>query len=231
MACGMVFALAMREVDLSVGGMYAMGVVVGALLIRNGVPSWLAAAAVLALSALLGAANGAVTTYLRLPSFIVTLAASMLLRGVGLALAQGKQITDLPADDPFFTFFGGDLLGVPVAVWVFALAVVVLSLLFTRTRFGVRVRAIGSNPEAAEFSGLPLAGGSGSVVGAATGTLILSVVTAALVFFEIPINWTQLATGGVILIAVASAPLLRRVRARRSRPASHTSPGTARAAG
>ncbi|HEY7014708.1 MAG TPA: ABC transporter permease, partial [Streptosporangiaceae bacterium] len=177
------------------------------------------------------------------------------------------QITDLPADDPFFTFFGGDLLGVPVAVWVFALAVVVLSLLFTRTRFGARVRAIGSNPEAAEFSGLPLArtrilalalsglmaglaavlalaffiagdptigqayeltaiaaaiiggtplaGGSGSVVGAATGTLILSVVTAALVFFEIPINWTQFATGGVILIAVASAPLLRRVRARR----------------
>lgn len=271
MACGMVFALAMREVDLSVGGMYAMGVVVGALLIRDGWSPWLAAGAVLALCALLGAVNGAITTYLGLPSFIVTLAASMLLRGVGLALAEGEQITDLPAEHAFFTFFGGgELIGVPVAVWVLVLAIAVLTVLFTRTRFGARVRAIGSNPEAAEFSGLPiartrilalalsglmsglaavlalaffiagdptigqayeltaiaaaiiggtpLAGGTGSVPGAAAGTLILGVVTAALVFFEVPINWTTFATGGVILLAVAAAPVLRRARARRAVP-------------
>ncbi|MBO2462801.1 ABC transporter permease [Actinomadura violacea] len=265
MALGMVFALAMREVDLSVGGMYAMGVVVGALLIRDGWNTWLAALAVLALSALVGALNGAVTTYLRLPSFIVTLATAMLLRGVGLALAEGKQITDLPQGDALFRVLGGgELLGVPDAVWVFVLAVAALSVLFTRTRFGARVRAIGSNPEAAEFGGLPvtrtriaalalsglmaglaavlalaffiagdptigqgyeltaiaaaiiggtpLKGGSGSVLGAAAGTLILGAVTAALVFFEVPINWTTFATGGVILVAVGAAPLLRRVR-------------------
>ncbi|GAA4289830.1 ABC transporter permease [Actinomadura luteofluorescens] len=269
MACGMVFALAMREVDLSVGGMYAMGVVAGALLIRDGWNPWAAALAVLALTALVGALNGAVTTYLRLPSFIVTLATSMLLRGVGLALAEGKQITDLPQDHPFFAVLGGgESLGVPNAVWVFALAVVVLTVVFTRTRFGARVRAIGSNPEAAEFGGLPvtrtrvaalalsglmagvaavlalaffiagdptigqgyeltaiaaaiiggtpLKGGTGSVLGAAAGTLILGVVTAALVFFEVPINWTTFATGGVILVAVGAAPLLRRVRGLRS---------------
>ncbi|MFB4298340.1 ABC transporter permease [Actinomadura sp. NTSP31] len=268
MALGMVFALAMREVDLSVGGMYAMGVVVGALLIRDGWNTWLSALAVLALSALVGALNGAVTTYLRLPSFIVTLATAMLLRGVGLALAEGKQITDLPQGDALFRVLGGgELLGVPNAVWVFVLAVVVLSVLFTRTRFGARVRAIGSNPEAAEFGGLPvtrtriaalalsglmaglaavlalaffiagdptigqgyeltaiaaaiiggtpLKGGTGSVLGAAAGTLILGAVTAALVFFEVPINWTTFATGGVILVAVGAAPLLRRVRALR----------------
>ncbi|MEU4826716.1 ABC transporter permease [Actinomadura sp. NPDC023710] len=268
MACGMVFALAMREVDLSVGGMYAMGVVVGALLIRDGWNPWAAVLAVLALSAFVGALNGAVTTYLRLPSFIVTLATSMLLRGVGLALAEGRQITDLPQDHAFFTVLGGGSLGVPNAVWVFALAVVALTVVFTRTRFGARVRAIGSNPEAAEFGGLPvtrtriaalalsglmagiaavlalaffiagdptigqgyeltaiaaaiiggtpLKGGTGSVLGAAAGTLILGVVTAALVFFEVPINWTTFATGGVILVAVGAAPLLRRVRDLRS---------------
>ncbi|NEA28102.1 ABC transporter permease [Actinomadura bangladeshensis] len=269
MACGMVFALAMREVDLSVGGMYAMGIVVGALLIRDGWNPWLAALAILALSALLGAVNGAVTTYLRLPSFIVTLATLMLLRGIGLALAEGKQVTDLPQDHAFFRVLGGgESLGVPNAVWVFAAAVAVLTVVFTRTRFGARVRAIGSNPEAAEFGGLPvtrtriaalalsglmagvaavlalaffiagdptigqgyeltaiaaaiiggtpLSGGTGSVVGAAAGTLILGAVTAALVFFEVPINWTTFATGGVILAAVGAAPLLRRVRDLRS---------------
>jgi ribose transport system permease protein len=46
--------------------------------------------------------------------------------------------------------------------------------------------------------------------------MILGAVTAALVFFEVPINWTTFATGGVILVAVGAAPLLRRVRDLRS---------------
>jgi ribose/xylose/arabinose/galactoside ABC-type transport system permease subunit len=268
MACGVVFPLAMREVDLSVGGMYAMCMVVGALLIRDGLGTWVALVAILALSAFLGAVNGAVTTYMRLPSFIVTLATAMLFRGAGLALADGKQITDLPQADSFFTVLGGNLAGVPTAVWIFVVVVAGLTVLFTRTRFGARVRAIGSNREAAEFSGLPvagtriaalalsglmagvaavfslaffmagdptvgqgyeltaiagaiiggtpLAGGRGSVVGAAVGCLILSAVASALAFFQVPINWTTFATGGVILVAVTADTLLRRFRNPRS---------------
>ncbi|WP_406254159.1 ABC transporter permease subunit [Streptomyces chartreusis] len=102
MACGMVFALAMREVDLSVGGGYAMCLVVGALLVREGVPPWLAVPVVLVTGIVLGVFNALVTTLLALPSFIVTLGTLMLYRGVGLALADGKQITDLPLDDSFF---------------------------------------------------------------------------------------------------------------------------------
>ena len=70
MACGMVFALAMREVDLSVGGIYALGIVVGAQLITKGVNPWVAALVVLLLGALLGVLNGVVTTYIQVPSFI-----------------------------------------------------------------------------------------------------------------------------------------------------------------
>ncbi|MDQ1034918.1 hypothetical protein QFZ75_001334 [Streptomyces sp. V3I8] len=110
MACGMVFALAMREVDLSVGGGYAMCLVVGALLFR----------------------------------------------GVGLALADGKQITDLPLDDSFFTLAGGDAGGVPFALWVLPAVAGGLTVVLTRTRFGARARAVGSNPDAAAFSGIPV---------------------------------------------------------------------------
>lgn len=266
MACGMVFALAMREVDLSVGGSYAMCLVVGALLIREGVPPWLAVPAVLVTGIALGVFNALVTTLLALPSFIVTLGTLMLFRGVGLALADGKQITDLPLDDSFFTLAGGDAAGVPFALWVLLAVVVVLAVLLARTRFGARVRAIGSNPDAAAFSGIPvvctrvqalalsvsptcaavlalayygagdptlgqgyelqaiaaciiggtpLAGGRGSVVGAVAGAMILSVVASGLVFFEVPINWTSFATGGVILVAVAADSALRRGGRRR----------------
>ena len=264
MSCGVVFPLAMREVDLSVGGMYAMCMVVGAVLIRDGLGTWVALPAILALSAVLGALNGVITTYMGLPSFIVTLATALLFRGAGLALADGKQITDLPQNDSFFTLLGGDSLGVPTAVWISAVLVVALTVVFTKTRFGARVRAIGSNREAALFSGLPvartriaalalsglmagaasvfslaffmagdptvgqgyeltaiaaaiiggtpLAGGRGSIVGAVVGCLILSVVASALAFFQVPINWTTFATGGVILVAVAADTLLRRFR-------------------
>ena len=267
MALGMVFALAMREVDLSVGGSYAMTLVAGAVLIRGGTSPWVALPVMIVLGAVLGAFNGVMATYLSLPSFIVTLGTSMLYRGVGLALADGKQITDLPMDHSFFTVLGGRLLGAPFSLWVLLAAVIALTVVLTRTRFGARVRAIGSNPDAAEFSGLPiartriqvlalsgamaglaavlglafygagdptlgqgyeltaiaaciiggtpLAGGRGSVVGALAGSLILSVVASSLVFFQVPINWTTFATGGVILLAVAADSALRRRRTRR----------------
>lgn len=267
MACGMAFALAMREVDLSVGGTYALCVVFGAWLIQGGLNPWLAVVVMLAVAALLGTVNALITTHARLPSFIVTLATAMLFRGVALALARGKQITGLPSGDAFFTRVGGDLGGAPTAVWVLLAAVIVLTVVFTRTRFGAQVRAVGSNPDAAEFSGLPvktirvkalalcalmagvaavltlaffssgdptigqgyelnaiaaaiiggtpLMGGRGSIPGAAIGSLILSTVAAALVFFQVPINWTTFATGAVILVAVTLDAVLRRYRGRR----------------
>ena len=127
MACGMVFALAMREVDLSVGGSYAMCLVVGALLVRDGCRA-LAGGRRRCCSPESRSGSSTATGHdlLRLPSFIVTLGTLMLFRGVGLALADGKQITDLPLDDAFFTLAGGDAAGVPIALWVLLAVVVVL---------------------------------------------------------------------------------------------------------
>ena len=81
MAIGMVFPLAMREVDLSVGGNFAFGIVLGATLMVHGWTPWLAAFALVAACALLGALNGLITTFIDAPSFIVTLATSLLFRG------------------------------------------------------------------------------------------------------------------------------------------------------
>lgn len=155
-ACGMVFPLAMREVDLSVGGNYALGVVIGAVLIRGGMNPWLAALILVCVCALLGGLNGLITTLIQAPSFIVTLATALLFRGFALALADGKQIAGMPADNSFFNDIGGDPGGVPAGVWILLAGVIVLAVIFTRTRFGAQVRAIGSNPEAAVFSGLPI---------------------------------------------------------------------------
>ena len=269
-AVGMVFALAMREVDLSVGGTYALSIVIGALLIRGGLDPWLAAALALASGVVLGVANGLFTTYIRVPSFIATLGTLSLYKGLALALSGGHQVGGLSLDHPLFQVVGGKVLGLPGAVWALILSVALMTVVFTQTRFGAQVRAVGSNPEAAAFTGIPvnrvriaalavtglfaslsgvlalsffaagdptvgqgyelmaiaaaiiggtpLRGGTGSVPGAAIGSLILSVVAASLVFFSVPINWTTFATGAVILLAVALDSGLRQARAaRRSR--------------
>ena len=111
MACGMVFPLAMREVDLSVGGNYALGIVVGGELMVHGVDPWLAALLLVLICGALGALNGVVTTLIASPSFIVTLATALLFRGAALALADGKQIAGLPADSSFFVKAGGSVAG------------------------------------------------------------------------------------------------------------------------
>jgi ribose transport system permease protein len=76
---------------------------------------------------------------------------------------------------------------------------------------GLELQAIA----AAIIGGTPLAGGSATVLGAAVGAVLLSVVNSALVFFNVPLNWSAFATGAVILLAVSLDSVLRRGRRRR----------------
>ncbi|MFG1925843.1 ABC transporter permease [Cryptosporangium sp. NPDC048952] len=157
LAIGMVFALAMREVDLSVGGTYALTIVVGALLIRDaGFSPWLAAPIAVGIGGLLGFLNGLFTTYVRVPSFIATLGTLSLYKGLALALSNGQQVGGLDQKHPLFQVVGGTILGLPGAVWVLVLSAALMTVVFTRTRFGARIRAVGSNPDAAAFTGIPV---------------------------------------------------------------------------
>jgi ribose/xylose/arabinose/galactoside ABC-type transport system permease subunit len=156
LAIGMVFALAMREVDLSVGGTYALTIVVGALLMKHGVNPWPAALAAILLGGVLGFLNGLFTTYVRVPSFIATLGTLSLYRGLALALSNGQQVGGLDQNATLFQVVGGTILGLPGAVWALILCAALMTVVFTRTRFGAQIRAVGSNPEAAAFTGIPV---------------------------------------------------------------------------
>lgn len=156
MAAGMAFLLAMLEIDLSVGSIFALTLVVAALLDRGGMNPWLSAALVLGLGALLGLVNALLVQLIGIPAIVATLGTLSMYAGLALALANGEQVTGLPINNPFFTIVGGDFLGVPVSIWVLIVVVIVLTGLLRLTPFGYRVRAIGSNPEAARFSGISI---------------------------------------------------------------------------
>lgn len=267
LAVGMAFLLAMREIDLSVGSMFGLTLIIGALLIRDGLNPWLMVPICVLAGAGLGLVNAVLVQYIKIPAIIATLGTLSMYSGLAEALANGQQIVGMPISNSFFTILGGNELGVPTSVWVLLVIIIVLTVVLRLTPFGYRVRAIGSNPDAATFSGISiprvrvqalvlmgalsglagvlglafydsgdpsigtgseltaiaaaiiggtaLAGGSATVLGAAVGAILLGVVSSALVFFNVPLNWTAFATGAVILLAVGMDSVLRQSRRRR----------------
>lgn len=154
LAAGMAFLLSMREIDLSVGANFGLTLIASALLMRAGINPWLAVIAGIALGAVLGLVNAVVVQFVAIPAIVATLASMQVYRGLAIALANGQQVTGLPITNSFFTVVGGNLFGVPFSVWILILVTIGLTVVLRLTPFGYRVRSIGSNPEAATFSGI-----------------------------------------------------------------------------
>lgn len=140
------------EIDISVGSMLAVCAVLSGDLAKAGWPLPAVALAAVAAGAALGSVNGALTAWAGIPSIIVTLGTMSALRGALLWATQGNWVQNLPGS---FTAFGtGSRLGVPIPVWVATGVLMALALLFSRTRFGRHLYAVGGNPRAAALAGL-----------------------------------------------------------------------------
>lgn len=167
-AFGMTLVIITGGIDLSVGSLVALTGVVAALAMQAfgppgaGVAIGAGLLAGVATGAAVGSGSGLVITRLRLPPFLVTLAAMLIARGAAFILCDGQPIYEgLPAG--LMTLGRGfvlePLLGrtLPVPVAIMLGGFVLAHLLLTRTVFGRAVIAIGSNEEAARLSGIPVA--------------------------------------------------------------------------
>ena len=157
-AVGMTFVIISGGIDLSVGSVIGFTTVFLAVAIQHlALPPLVAFAAVLGVCALFGAAMGAFILWLEMPPFIVTLAGMFLARGAAFLLSTES----IPIDNPFYAAMddhalrlpGGGRLGV---VAVLMLAVFLIGGVVLRyTKFGMGVRALGGNRNAAALMGLP----------------------------------------------------------------------------
>ncbi|HXW04861.1 MAG TPA: ABC transporter permease [Vicinamibacterales bacterium] len=151
-ALGMTLVILAGEIDISVGSTFAICSVVSGLLARSG----LALAGVIlgtcAAGAGLGALNGSLVAYARIPSIVATLATMVALRD-GLRWAtEGAWIQDLPAS---FQWLGFSQVSYPFVVC--AVALVLLAGLGWGLGYlpaGRAVYATGSNRDAARLAGL-----------------------------------------------------------------------------
>jgi rhamnose transport system permease protein len=158
LAVGQAIVIITRNVDLSVGSVLGLAAfATGSLFISApGTPIPLAILLGVALGAACGAVNGGLIAAARVPALVVTLGTLYVFRGLDYTWATGRQINAADMPRGFLRLGTASVLGVPVLA-LFALAVLLVAGFVLRSyRSGRELYAIGSDPDAARLSGIPV---------------------------------------------------------------------------
>ncbi len=152
LAAGMTFVILTGGIDLSVGSVLAVSGAMMAGLLSTGKDLLVGIAGGITVGVLLGLMNGLVITKGKVQPFIATLAMLTIARGATLVYTDGRPITGLP--DRFVWLGAGELLRVPMPIFIMGATFLISYVLLTQTVLGRYVYAIGGNEEAARLSGV-----------------------------------------------------------------------------
>jgi L-arabinose transport system permease protein len=151
-ACTMMFCLASRDFDLSVGSTVAFAGVLCAMVLNATGNTFIAIIAAVAAGAVIGFVNGAVIAYLRINALITTLATMEIVRGFGFIVSHGQAVG--VSSDTFIALGGLSMFGVSLPIWVTLLCFIVFGVMLNQTVYGRNTLAIGGNPEASRLAGI-----------------------------------------------------------------------------
>jgi rhamnose transport system permease protein len=258
---GETMVIVTRNIDLSVGSTLGLcAFVVGDLFRSQHIPVWSGFVIAIAIGATVGAVNGAITTLVRVPSLVVTLATLYIIRGLDSKLVNGDIVVPSQVPHAFIEVGYRTLFGIPWLAIIVAVVVAVVGYVMRTFRPARELYAIGSNPDAAALAGIPSArrvfvafvtsgalaglggalflalfaqvdnsaglgyelnvvaaavvggvaifGGSGTVVGAALGALLLNTIQQGLVAVRSSSFWDEAIAGGLLLAAISIDRLL-----------------------
>jgi rhamnose transport system permease protein len=256
LALGETMVVVSRNVDLSVGSVLGMSAYLSASLFggHHGIPIPVVFAVGLGIGLGWGIVNGLLVTAGRVPSLVVTLATLYIIRGVDILIVGGGMVTANTLPGSFTGIPKATVLGIPDLAIAVAVVIAAGAYYLRSFRSGRELYAIGSNPEAARLTGLPIGkrvlfafavsgaiagvagvlwaaqygtvdstagtsyeltvitavvvggvaifGGSGSVVGAALGALLLSTINSALYVLGVSDFWDQAIFGFLLILAI-----------------------------
>jgi ribose/xylose/arabinose/galactoside ABC-type transport system permease subunit len=155
MAVGMLFVILTRGIDLSVGSIAALGSVLSASFISvSGYSVPVAVLLVILSGAGCGLVTGVFVAYLRLPSFVMSLAMMAIARGLSLIFSAGRPIPIGDGGESLAAFGSGYMFGLPEPVILMFTVFLVGGVVLNFTKFGRLITAIGSNEEAVRLSGI-----------------------------------------------------------------------------
>lgn len=171
LAVGMLFVILNGGIDLSIGSTLGLSGVVAGYLMQGitvehlGVilypPVWVVVLLTCSLGAFVGAINGVLIAYFKVPAFVATLGVLYVARGVALLMTNGLTFNNLGGKvelgNTGFDWLGFNrLFNVPIGVIVLAVLAITCGLVLSRSAFGRWLYASGGNERAAELSGVPV---------------------------------------------------------------------------
>ena len=167
-AFGMTCVILSDGIDLSVGSTFALSAIVCAEMIIHGTPAMVAILAALIVGTALGIVSGLLVTKGRLQPFIATLITMTAYRGLAMIITDGKPISRLAAsiesESGAFLFkvlgkgnlVGGpnDIIRIPIPAIILVVALAIFWFMLTKTTFGRKIYATGSNAKCANLVGV-----------------------------------------------------------------------------
>jgi rhamnose transport system permease protein len=156
-ALPMALLILTREIDLSVAAIIALASLAMGLCAGLGYGPWALGAVGIGVGLLCGIFNGVLVTKIGLPSIVVTIGTMSLFRGLAQVVMGDQAITTYPTG--FSNLGQGYLIKWPPIAYsfgVFLILAAIFAVVLHRTATGRRLFAIGNNPTAAQFSGIPV---------------------------------------------------------------------------
>ena len=157
LAIAQTFVIVMRHIDLSVGSTVGFAAFLIGDSYSKGFGLEVSMLLAIGLGVTVGAVNGFLVAYLKLPSLVVTLASLYIVRGIFNEFASGETIIESEVP-PVVNWLGlNRLFGVPYLFIIGLVVLLIAGLVMKRVKAARDLYAIGSNPAAAELAGIPVA--------------------------------------------------------------------------
>jgi len=159
---GMTLLMTAGEFDLSVGSVFGFAPIVMWTLYNTHVaPLEIGFVVAILFAVIIGLANGWFVTYLKIPSFLVTLGMLLVVRGIALYVTDGFPQRTWTAESPLMKILVGEIaifdLRIYASLLWFILFAVILGYVLTESKVGNWIQAAGGNPEAARARGVRVA--------------------------------------------------------------------------
>jgi rhamnose transport system permease protein len=185
-ALGATLVILTGEIDISVGSVFAVCSVMAGVAAKSGAPVPAVAVVACVAGAALGAVNGALVAYVRIPSIVVTLAAMVAFRDALRWVTQGSWVEGLP---PQFQWLGASQATFPLVVGT-CVAVLLIAVAWSMRNLGVgrAVYATGSNTNGARLAGINTALVKFSVFAIGGALTALGALVNSARFNQVPSN-------------------------------------------
>lgn len=197
LSLGMAIVVIGRGVDLAIVAVMAVSMTLAIILAKTGYAFHTALFISLLFAISAGALSGCLVAYGEISPIFATIAMLSIIYGLGSGYITTLMVNYIPEDVYWFSYIGnGKILTIPISIWIFALAALLIHLLLKNTGIGKYFYAVGDNLEAARITGIPvrpvlvgqyiissiMAFLAGFVTAASVGSMNIRISTSSLIY-------------------------------------------------